>query len=141
MDTAVIGTRLQKLDDYGRRLRQLQTVTLQEYMDDDTLQAVVERWLQLSVQACMDIASYIIADLGLRSPDDPENVFAALGREAIIDDSLARRMAGMVRFRNILVHDYLDIDSRLVHDGLTTELDDFEQFAQAIANRFMTNAQ
>lgn len=110
-------------------------------MDDDTLQAVVERWLQLSVQACMDIASYIIADLGLRSPDDPENVFAALGREAIIDDSLARRMAGMVRFRNILVHDYLDIDSRLVHDGLTTELDDFEQFAQAIANRFMTNAQ
>lgn len=139
MDTEVIATRLQKLDDYVRRLQQLQQITLDEYIDDETMQAVVERWMQLSIQACMDVASYLIAELGLRSPDDPENVFATLGQESIISPDLARRMTGMVRFRNILVHDYLEIDSEIVYRGLTTELDDFQRFAREIADRFLSN--
>lgn len=129
---------MQKLDDYVRRLLALQHTSLDEYIDDETMQAVVERWLQLSIQACMDIGSYLIAEMGLRSPDDPENVFAALGQEAILTSDLARRMAGMVRFRNILVHDYLEIDSEIVYRGLTTELDDFQLFAREIADRFLT---
>lgn len=38
----------------------------------------------------------------------------------------------MVRFRNILVHNYLDVDSTLVYEHLTHRLDDFEEFARAI---------
>ena len=54
-----------------------------------------------------------------------------------LTNGLAERMVGMVRFRNILVHDYLEIDSLLVHTHLQAELDDFEQFAQIITKRFL----
>ena len=87
----------------------------------------------------MDIANYLIAQLGLTSPEEPENIFAVLGREGIIDATLARHMVGMVRFRNILVHDYLDIDSLVVYHNLSAELKDFDQFAQQIIARFLTN--
>jgi len=137
MDTTVIAMRLQKLDGYVRHLRQLQQASLDEYLVDENLQAIVERRLQLAIQVCMDIANYLIAQLGLTSPDDPENIFTVLGREQIIDRELARHMVGMVRFRNILVHDYLDIDSLLVYHNLSAELEDFDQFAQQVIARFL----
>ena len=128
---------MQKLDAYLRSLRQVQTVPLDEYLDDDGIQTYVERKLQLAIQVCMDIGNYLIGQLGLAVPDEPENVFAVLGREGIIDRELARRMMGMVRFRNILVHDYLDIDSQIVYHNLTDELGDFDQFSQAVVKRFL----
>jgi uncharacterized protein YutE (UPF0331/DUF86 family) len=116
----------------------MQAVTLDEYLDDDNIQTIVERKLQLAIQVCMDIGSYLIGQLGLTAPDEPENVFAVLGREGVINKELARRMVGMVRFRNILVHDYLEIDSNIVYHNLTEELYDFEQFSQEIITRFLT---
>jgi uncharacterized protein YutE (UPF0331/DUF86 family) len=86
----------------------------------------------------MDIANYLIAQLGLAAPDEQENIFVVLGREGIIPTELARHMAGMVRFRNILVHDYLEIDSSLVYSNLAAELEDFDQFTQQIISRFLT---
>jgi len=100
------------------------------------MQMIVERRLQLSIQACTDIANYLIARLGLRVPDSQENVFAVLGAEGIITPDLAQRMVGMVQFRNILVHDYLDIDSRLVHSHLSQRLSDFEQFSRELVEQF-----
>lgn len=137
MDTMVIATRLRKLNDYLRSLRQMQAVSMDEYLDDDNIQTIVERKLQLAIQVCMDIGSYLIGQLGLTAPDEPENVFVVLGREGIINRDLARRMVGMVRFRNILVHDYLEIDSHIVYHNLAGELDDFDQFSQEIIARFL----
>lgn len=128
---------MQKLENYVRHLHDLKYAALEEYLDDENLQAIVERRLQLSIQVCMDIASYLIAQLGLQSPEEPENVFAVLGHEQILSSALAERMVGMVRFRNILVHDYLDINSAIVYAHLTDEISDFEQFAQEIGTTFL----
>jgi uncharacterized protein YutE (UPF0331/DUF86 family) len=118
-------------------LQQMQDVALDEYLDDDNIQTIVERKLQLAIQVCMDVANYLIGQLGLAAPDAPENVFQALGREGIIDKELASHMAGMVRFRNILVHDYLEIDARIVYSSLAENLKDFDEYARQIAGRFL----
>ena len=135
-DIEVIVTRLQKLDVYLRRLRQLASVPLDEYLQNKDLQAIVERRLQLAIQVCIDLANYLVAHHGLRVPDAQDNVFVILGEEKVIPSDLARRMAGMVRFRNILVHDYLEIDSAIVHKLLTTRLGDFDEFGQAMLRLF-----
>lgn len=41
-------------------------------------------------------------------------------------------MKRMVNFRNILVHEYLDIDHEFDHCNVTENLDDFDRFAKAI---------
>lgn len=128
---------MRKLDEYLRVLRQLQAVALDDYLDDDSIQTIVERKLQLAIQVCMDIGGYLIGQLGLAAPDEPENVFAVLGRADVISEPLAGRMVGMVRFRNILVHDYLDIDDEIVYVNLTEKLDDFDQFSREIVARFL----
>jgi len=42
-------------------------------------------------------------------------------------------MKGIVRFRNILVHNYLEIDPEIVYKNFKNNLDDFRNFSKEIA--------
>lgn len=140
MDNRVLATRLRRLQGFVESLAALLPISRDAYLADDRLQGFVERRLQLSIQACMDIASYLVGQLTLSAPDNASNVFQVLAHEGIIDRDLGARMAGMVRFRNILVHDYLDVDSERVYQHFAHELGDFDEFARQIIARFLTDA-
>ncbi len=134
MDARVIQARLKRLDECYRSLERFRSLSLAEYLEDEDIQAIVERKLQVAIQACMDIANYLIAHEQLRIPDDERDIFAALAEGGILSKELARRMQGMVNFRNILVHEYLEIDSRIVYKHLTERLEDLSDFARAIVS-------
>lgn len=133
----VIATRLQKLDAYVQRSQHSNKCRLTSMWTTTTYRQSSNGGSSFLDQVCMDIAGYLIAQLGLRSPAEPEIVFAVL-EQSILPRELAKRMAGMVRFRNILVHDYLEIDSYIVHTSLAGELDDFAQFAKIIAQQYLS---
>jgi uncharacterized protein YutE (UPF0331/DUF86 family) len=113
-------------------LARFELVSLKEYQESDDIQTIVERKLQLSIQVCIDIANYIIARKRLQVPDEEGNLFLVLAEENITSTSLAQQMKGMVNFRNILVHEYLEIDNKIVHRNLTQNLNDFDEFAKSI---------
>jgi len=52
----------------------------------------------------------------------------ALGREGLLEEDLADRLAQAAKQRNVLVHLYLDVDDRKVFDSLS-RLDDLRRFA------------
>jgi len=134
MDKKVIEARLKKLDDYQKSLQRFQGLRLTEYRENDDVQAIVERNLHLAIQTCMDITNYIIARKNLRIPDEEENIFQVLAQNGIIEDSLAKQMKGMVNFRNILVHEYMEIDNEIVHQHLNERLKDFDSFARSVVD-------
>lgn len=68
-DKRVVEARLKKLDDCAAELRELSRVRLNAYLEDSRLQAVVERYFQVAIQACMDMASYIVARNRLQIPE------------------------------------------------------------------------
>lgn len=107
-------------------------LSLADYSQSDDIQTIIERKLQLGIQTCIDITNYLISRKRLRIPDEEGNIFVVLSEEGIIGKELAKRMKGMVNFRNILVHEYLEIDNELVHRNLTQNLHDFNEFAQGI---------
>lgn len=132
LDRNIILARLAKLDDYVSRLKRFEDIKLKDYLNDYDLQAIVERNLQLAIQVCIDVTNYIIARKKLTFPIEQENIFLLMGREGIIPQKLAARIKGMVNFRNILVHDYTEIDSERVFKLLKQGLKDFNEFAKAI---------
>jgi uncharacterized protein YutE (UPF0331/DUF86 family) len=140
LDHRLLEARLRKLDKYVRKLKKYQLFPLETYLSNEDIQAIVERNFQLAIQVCMDIANYLIARLDLEVPEEEENVFVVLGKAGIIPEALANRIRGMTNFRNILVHQYLEIDSNEVHRLLTSRLEDFDQFARALVI-FMENQQ
>lgn len=129
IDAEVVRRRLGRLQ---RCLRRLERLT-PGLSDDDALD-IAERNLQVAIQACIDIASHVLASNGESVPDTYGELFTALSRLGWLPPELASRLRRAVGMRNVLVHDYLDIDPVRLSDSLT-HLDDLRAFGQLIQAR------
>ncbi len=107
---------------------------LQEYQDNVRLKRAVERSLQISIEACLDVGRHIIAEEGLRYPEDNKDVFQVLAEEGVVPQPLLPALLNMARFRNLVVHNYARIDDAQVYAILKRKLTDFEAYARAIVD-------
>jgi uncharacterized protein YutE (UPF0331/DUF86 family) len=101
---------------------------------------LAERYLHLSIECLLDVCNMIVSGLGLRKPARYQEVVEILTEGGVLSESLAQRLAGVAGFRNILVHDYLDIDRHLVYDYLHEDLAALEAFAREVI-RFLRGRQ
>ena len=131
-DSDAIRKRLSKLDEYARILRELQAADPAQFITDYHLYGLAERYLQLSIECLLDICSTIILGVGLRKPERYQEAITILSEAGVLSAGLAHRLAGVAGFRNILVHEYLDVDRRLVYRYLQEHLGDLEAFARDV---------
>ncbi len=75
---------------------------------------------------------------GLRTPEGYSDSFIVLSEAGIISAELAFKMKAVAGFRNVLVHDYLEINVRTVYDKLQ-KLEDLAEFAEHIG-RLLDNS-
>ncbi|GEA15398.1 hypothetical protein E308F_16420 [Moorella sp. E308F] len=124
--------RLKKLEEYVNFLKEYQNVSLDEFLHNHQIYSTVERDMELAIVCIIDIGNYIISAMDLPEPETYADIPLILGAEGIIPQDLARKLAETVRFRNILVYEYMDIDRRLVYKHLQTGLDDLVEFIYGI---------
>lgn len=129
----VIRKRLQKLDEHLVILRGLQKYTLDDFLANPEHYGSAERFLQLAIETTTDIGSHIIADLGLGEVNWYSDIAAVLAEKKYITDDLREKWIRMVGFRNILVHDYLDVDRKIVYNVLQKHLTDLEELKTVFA--------
>jgi len=98
------------------------------YLDDQDLQDIVER----NLEACIDLALHVLADLPRPLPETYRGVFVALGRERLIRQELVSRLERMAGFRNVLAHGYSELMAERVH-GALGELDDVRSFVKELS--------
>lgn len=111
----ITASRLRRLEQSVKRLTELAGVPLDEYLADGDARAIAERHFQIAAQCLLDIGNHIVAEKGLGTPDDARGILDCLERAGIVPRELHERSRGLAGFRNVLVHDYIDIDHRTVH--------------------------
>ena len=129
----VIRKRIQKLDEYLAILREMQKHSLDEFLSNPEHYGSAERFLQLSIEASIDIGNHIVADLNLGQAEWHSDIPDLLHEKGYISRELCENWIRMMGFRNILVHDYLDIDHKIVYEALQNRLQDIEALKQAFA--------
>ncbi len=102
-----------------------------EFYQDEYLKDIVERNLEVAIQSCIDIANRIISLNDLEKPKDYYESIIILGKENIIPYDFAQKFAPIAGFRNILIHEYLDIDWEEVYNNLQN-IDQFYDFMDYI---------
>jgi len=131
VDKQVIERRLLKLEQTLRKLKELSKVSWDEYKKDEGVQDRVERNFHIAAQICIDIGSHVIADCGYRPPCGYGDIFTVLMEEGLLPQNLANKMKQIAGFRNILVHDYLEVDPKVVYESLKN-INDFDEFAKQV---------
>ena len=130
VDLESVVRRLQRLDELLGVLEDVHAEGEEAYLARRQTRLAAERALQLAVQACIDVAAHLVAELGLGTPDTYRDAFRGLAHEELLDEALAQRLGDAAGLRNILVHEYLEIDPRQVWMALE-RLDDLRAFAEA----------
>jgi uncharacterized protein YutE (UPF0331/DUF86 family) len=133
VDRYVVTARIAKIREYVALLRKIRRMaTERQFVSDPLIYGNAERYLQLAIQAVLDISHHIVADRNLALPADSKSLFDLLARQKVVSRGLSAKLASMAGFRNILVHEYLEIDRRRVYRALATDLRDFETFVRAV---------
>ena len=136
VDRYVVQARIGKLREYLALLRRIRRLASESrFVADPLIYGNAERYLQLAIQAVLDISNHIVADRNLSLPADNRELFELLVKEKVLSASLSRRLTPMAGFRNILVHEYLEIDRHRVYRALKRDLGDFESFIKAVSKR------
>lgn len=130
--------RVQKrFSEIRKRLRLLKGLLAEydeaQFLINETIAAAAERHLQVTIQACLDIADHLIARLSLDLPkEDKKEVFPILAQNKIIPEALTPNLMAMAGMRNVLVHEYLEVQRQTIYDTIKNNLTDIEEFVTHI---------
>jgi len=97
---------------------------------DQTRQDAIILNLQRACEAAIDLAMHRVRLHRLGVPQESRDAFSMLAEAGRLDSVLAGRMAKMVGFRNVAVHDYRSLNLGIVKSIVTERLDDFLALAR-----------
>ncbi|MGV9200085.1 MAG: type VII toxin-antitoxin system HepT family RNase toxin [Promethearchaeia archaeon] len=132
IDEDVINSRISKLREYLNILRELKHEPKKDFTEDYKIYGLAERYLHLSIECVLDIGNHIVSRLELKKPEAYQDILIILGKNAILPKEFAEKIAKMEGLRNILIHNYLEINREIVYQHLQEDLSDFDKFLKYI---------
>jgi len=128
----VIENKVSSVREYLSILERYKVYTRKQIEEDIDIRGAVERYLYLAVQSAIDLAEALVSAKNLRKPTTFSETFYILEEAGLISLELREELVKMAGFRNIIAHDYADVDYDIVFDVLQDKLADLEKFLQAV---------
>lgn len=124
--------KLEVIPENIEKLEVLRAKDYQEFCSDfRNVDSTLHR-LQTSIQALIDIGSYIIAELGLRTPSFSAEVIEIFTEAGFINPKDQDRYISMIQFRNRVVHVYNNMDLEVLYEILQQEIDDIRRLYRTL---------
>lgn len=128
----IVTNRISKLREYLKVLKELQKASFEEFTSNPRVRYSAERCLHLAIECIINIGNHIISALQMRKPEEYHDIALILEENGVIPSEFTEEFVKMIRFRNILVHDYVGLDVSKVYSFLQGRLRDFELFIEYI---------
>lgn len=122
VDAIRVTRLLRSLDEGLASLMRRREATPAQRQDETWLLAVKYLFVT-SIEACIDIAQHLCSTESLGTPIDNGDSMRRLGHADIIEKNTAGAMVAAVGFRNVLVHEYVEVDDRIVIERLQDHQD------------------
>jgi len=128
----IIKVKISHINQCLERLRGKRPLAKNLFLKDKDLQDIILHNLQTAIQGCIDIASHIVSDEGWEIPSTVIGLFDVLLKNRALTKKTAETLKKMAGFRNIIVHEYEDIDLNKVYDIFKNNLPDFTAYLKEI---------
>lgn len=127
-----VQSKLAILRENVETLERIPQATFDEFSSDfRNLDSALHR-LQTSIQALIDIASYVTAKRGLGTPATSVDALQKLEDARLLPAGCTERFTPVLGFRNRIVHLYDRVDPRIVYRILTEERGDLDELARLL---------
>ena len=99
---------------------------------DDTILAALERHFQKMVDAAIDINMHLIAESGLKTADDYQSTFSIIAEAGMLPVDFALKIAPSVGMRNAIVHQYGDVNKKLMISYIRNSFGQYVEYVKLI---------
>lgn len=133
IDWRTVRAKLRRIRELLDQLDELGPVDVARLNAEPVTALAVERILTLLVDlAFASNGHVVVARLG-RAPDSYAQSFDLAAEVGMIDDALAAALRPSVGLRNVLVHNYLDIDRERVAAAVPLALEQYGAYVRQVA--------
>ena len=127
-----------KIKEIKKFLAELQTIIpkdFEKYKSDLKTKAACERYVEKIIEGIVDLAFLIIKNKKLRIPEEDIDAFNILLENKIIDENIAKKLKSAKGMRNIIAHQYGNIDDHIIFEAINNELSkDIDKFLKITLN-------
>ncbi|MEK6916712.1 MAG: DUF86 domain-containing protein [Nanoarchaeota archaeon] len=115
-----IEDKIEQINIFLKELEKIKPYSFEQY--DLKTSAACERYFEKIVEAIVDLGYLVIKHCSINAPEDDRQVFDILVKKNIISTELANRLKEAKGMRNILSHQYGNVDNKVVFNAITKEL-------------------
>jgi uncharacterized protein YutE (UPF0331/DUF86 family) len=131
----VLRKRFGEIEQNLTLLEQAANLPLSDFLNlPDKVEATMFRLL-ICIEAAQAVCTHVAPRVSSQTPDSAAHCFECLAQAGVYEDDLARRLAAMSRFRNLLVHRYWGLDPKVVHSFLPQSLRDLRLYIAAVSKQ------
>ena len=135
LDKELLQRQLTQLREAITILHELGQTQREEFTTDYRVYGLAERYLQLAIEACLQICGTLVASFGLRRPEGYHELLSIVAAQQIIPQTLAYRLEILTNLRDALVHDPSTLNRDLLYDHIHQRLDDLKVFADTLEEK------
>ncbi|MBI2043144.1 DUF86 domain-containing protein [Candidatus Pacearchaeota archaeon] len=121
-----------KIDEARKYLNELSEIIpsdFEQYKSEFKTKAACERYFEKIIGSVVDLAFLVIKEHKLKIPEEDKQAFDILNGADIIPNELKERLKDAKGMRNIIAHEYGEIDNKMVFESLKEQLiPDIEEF-------------
>jgi uncharacterized protein YutE (UPF0331/DUF86 family) len=133
-----VRRKLQLITDDLGQLATFRDISHQELVTDPIRLAAVERMIERIVLRAIDVNEHVIATSATGAEERTTRLtyretFLRLADYDVYSHEFATLIAASAGLRNILVHEYNDIDHRILHASIRTALHEYADYVTAVS--------
>ena len=128
----LIRDKLTEIEDSIELVRSHLPQNFEEFSRLGLVKDGIYKRIEFAVEIVIDICAIINSDLRLEMPESEEGIVESLAKNGILTEEMTDKIRRMKGFGNIVVHRYGKIDDRVAFSILRDNIDDFDEFIDAI---------
>jgi len=92
--------------------------------------------IQRACEAALDMAQRVVSQQKWGVAETSKDLFGVLKRNGVINEKMMTTLSHMVGFRNLAVHDYEDLDMKIVESIIQNDAGDLLAFSELVLKQF-----
>ncbi|MEK7553284.1 MAG: HepT-like ribonuclease domain-containing protein [Patescibacteria group bacterium] len=130
IDKNTVREKLEKLSHSVKLLEKYRGLSREDFLIDFTVNSAAQYNLILGIEIIIDIGNHILSEIFEVHPKEYKEVIECLGKYEIVPKEFSQENIDMTKFRNLIVHQYGEVDMKEVYQHLQKAPDIFRQFAK-----------
>jgi uncharacterized protein YutE (UPF0331/DUF86 family) len=123
----VYTKKVSRITQYLDYLKKQSKISFSEFIKNYDTQSAILYNLEKCLQALIDLLLHVISDEGWAVDGSHSEIYTTLSKNKVLPNESAENFRKMMGLRNRLVHEYGEIDLKIIHRIIANNLNDIQK--------------